>query len=465
MTKQAIVFGPHPDDIEIGAGGTVARLIAAGWQVNLVILTSEKNTGKVKEERTSEAQRGAACLGVPSDRISFCDLPDTELGQVPRAVAIDTIRAKIEGFITNADLIITNTPADSHTDHKAAHDLTIGAVRRKPILLYPIVNSLAVSHFTPRLFVDTTQFCPQKHAALLEHHSQATAGRIQYDDIDKLESGYGRRIGVARAEAFEVIVQSGVTDGAVGLLTELNDCAFHRFWHPILAEDPRLYILYATPVVRNAPLTSRRINYDSVGIDALNSAFASLWYGEHPFKDAVYPAASEGAERLLDNHNVLISGGATSNRFTDRYFNHFEGIRYMIDHTMPNYRDLRVHDRVRNKALRSIYGSDSIGNDTIVCDLGLLTVMRHPGAPKNFLLGCMGVHSPGSLGCFRVLSDQFLLRELMQVMPMPIPRDSENGSGQVVGYQVLVQQELPVESRPARILRDSLHSITRREHE
>jgi LmbE family N-acetylglucosaminyl deacetylase len=41
---EALFVGAHPDDIELGAGGTVARLTDAGWNVWLCILTSESDT-------------------------------------------------------------------------------------------------------------------------------------------------------------------------------------------------------------------------------------------------------------------------------------------------------------------------------------------------------------------------------------------------------------------------------------
>lgn len=456
--KTAIVVGPHPDDIEIGAGGTVSRLVRSDWRVELLILTTESDAA-VSSRRKAEAVASADALGVPEQAVHFCDLPDKQLAQVPSADAIDRIRTIVRGTGAEPDLVITNTAADSHTDHKAAHVLTVGAFRTKPILFYPVINHLIVSQFTPRVFVDITADSDRKRAALDCHASQADVGRIRHDELQRLERDQGRRIGVDRAEGFEVAVQAGAEATVRRLISELNDCPFHRFWHDLLGDETKLFVFYATPVVRKALLASRRINYDAVGIDLLNGTFSELWYGQNPMSGNAFPAADDGAGELLDAHHVLISGGATSNKLTDRYFNHFAGLRYVIDHTMPGYRDLRVHDRVAHREIRSQYGRDSMGRDTILRDVGLLTVMRNPVQPDKVVLGCMGVHSPGSLGCFRVISDRLLLKELMTLSQMPLVHYGRAADAPL-GFQVLVEQELPPESRTApRIVADSIHEI------
>jgi bacillithiol biosynthesis deacetylase BshB1 len=65
VTIDLLVFGPHPDDIEIGLGGTVARHVAEGHQVGLCDLTAgELSTNGTPEERRAEAAEAARVLGV-----------------------------------------------------------------------------------------------------------------------------------------------------------------------------------------------------------------------------------------------------------------------------------------------------------------------------------------------------------------------------------------------------------------
>ena len=68
--KKILSFGAHPDDIEIGCGGTEAKLIKVGWKAAHVLITSgELGSMKIVPEelisiRESEAIRAAKILGV-----------------------------------------------------------------------------------------------------------------------------------------------------------------------------------------------------------------------------------------------------------------------------------------------------------------------------------------------------------------------------------------------------------------
>ena len=59
-----LVFGPHPDDIEIGMGGTVAKHAAQGDAVGLCDLTAgEMGSNGTVDERMAEAEAARAALG------------------------------------------------------------------------------------------------------------------------------------------------------------------------------------------------------------------------------------------------------------------------------------------------------------------------------------------------------------------------------------------------------------------
>src|SRR4029453_17380661 len=59
-----LVFGPHPDDIEIGLGGTVARHVDLGLRVGLCDLTAgEMGSNGTIEERLAEAEEARKGLG------------------------------------------------------------------------------------------------------------------------------------------------------------------------------------------------------------------------------------------------------------------------------------------------------------------------------------------------------------------------------------------------------------------
>ena len=64
VSVDLLVFGPHPDDIEIGLGGTVARHAAVGLRVGLCDLTAgEMGSNGTPDERLAEAETARVVLG------------------------------------------------------------------------------------------------------------------------------------------------------------------------------------------------------------------------------------------------------------------------------------------------------------------------------------------------------------------------------------------------------------------
>ena len=60
---ELLVFGPHPDDLEIGLGGSIAKHVADGYQVGLCDLTAgEMGSNGTVEERLAEAEAARVYL-------------------------------------------------------------------------------------------------------------------------------------------------------------------------------------------------------------------------------------------------------------------------------------------------------------------------------------------------------------------------------------------------------------------
>jgi len=109
-----LVFGPHPDDVEIFCGGLVVKMVRAGYRVGIVDLTrGETATRGTPEERQKEAEAAARVLGA-----SFREnlrLPDGRL-----AVDDDTKRPLIEAVRRHRPAVLVGPyPVDAHPDHAA----------------------------------------------------------------------------------------------------------------------------------------------------------------------------------------------------------------------------------------------------------------------------------------------------------------------------------------------------------
>ena len=84
-------FGAHPDDIEIGMGGTVAKLNGMGYDVNLVVVTLPNFVKTdTKEQRRIEATMSAKVMG--SKQPEFLDLSPDEIIFKPEICGLDTIK-------------------------------------------------------------------------------------------------------------------------------------------------------------------------------------------------------------------------------------------------------------------------------------------------------------------------------------------------------------------------------------
>jgi len=194
---KVLAVGAHPDDIELGAGGTIARHVKEGDEVHFLILTYGEKSG-IKSEREREARKSARILGVKS--IRFGGIPDTKVTD-----SIETIMI-IENVINEIkpDRVYTQCPKDRHQDHRNTALATFSAARRvAEILSYESPDSYP--NFIPQYYVQISDTISQKILALKEYRSQQNKRYFEVNAIKGLAQFRGYQIGVAYAEAFEVV--------------------------------------------------------------------------------------------------------------------------------------------------------------------------------------------------------------------------------------------------------------------
>ena len=220
MPVDLLVFGPHPDDIEIGAGGTVARHAAAGLRVGLCDLTAgEMGSNGTIEQRLAEADAALVELGAAwRENLRW---PDRQIGKHPEQMD-DAVR-----FIRQHRPRAIAVPywSDRHPDHGAASALLTEAafnsgLRRyradgeawKPEwICYYFINDLA----TPSFVVDVSRHYDRKRRALDCHASQFRRDSTDAADtrlnapafrqlIESRDAQFGALAGVAWAEGFIV---------------------------------------------------------------------------------------------------------------------------------------------------------------------------------------------------------------------------------------------------------------------
>jgi N-acetylglucosamine malate deacetylase 1 len=223
MTISAVdllAVGPHPDDIEIGIGGIVAKHAALGHRVGLCDLTAgEMGSNGTVDERLAEAEAARTVLGA-AWRVNL-RLPDRAIGTSP-----DHQRA-VAGLVRSARPRVVAIPywSDRHPDHVAASHLLTESVfsaglRRyhaegeawKPeSICYYFINDMAV----PSFVVDVSEQYETKRRALACHATQfqpsqpdAVATRLTSARfrqlIESRDAQFGAVAGVAFAEGILV---------------------------------------------------------------------------------------------------------------------------------------------------------------------------------------------------------------------------------------------------------------------
>ena len=201
MTVDLLVFGPHPDDIEIGLGGTVARHTAAGQRVGLCDLTrGELSSNGTPEQRLAEAAEAAKVLGVAwRENLAW---PDGGIGATP-----DTITSAVT-LIRRCRPRAIAIPYwdDRHPDHVAACQVLREAVFKSGLrrhdtgedawrpdwLCYYFINDSQ----TPSFVVDVTAHYQRKRDALACYRSQF---------VDTIEGAVPTRL---TARGFRQLIES-----------------------------------------------------------------------------------------------------------------------------------------------------------------------------------------------------------------------------------------------------------------
>ena len=130
--KRILALGAHPDDIEIGCGGTILRLLAEGRSLEVLWVVFCSTS-----ERAAEARASARAFleGVPAARVVVRDYRDGFLPWSGAAVK-DEFEALKRDF--SPDLVFTHYRQDRHQDHRLVSDLTWNTWRDHLILEYEI---------------------------------------------------------------------------------------------------------------------------------------------------------------------------------------------------------------------------------------------------------------------------------------------------------------------------------------
>jgi len=224
-----LAVGAHPDDVELGCGGTLAKLAAAGRRVGIAHLTrGEAGTRGTPDERQGEAERAAEILGAVA--VEFLDCGDGALRTGPKEedAVIELIRR------WRPRVVLAGAPIDRHPDHGRSFELVrascfyAGLAKRgegaphRPAAVYSYMQH---DPFEPSFIVDVTSGWERKLESLAAYTSQlhqtgesrdepaTKVSSLQFRDaIEGRARHYGLMIGADFGEPFLSRIPLAVSD-------------------------------------------------------------------------------------------------------------------------------------------------------------------------------------------------------------------------------------------------------------
>jgi LmbE family N-acetylglucosaminyl deacetylase len=194
-----IALGAHPDDIELGIGGTLALLTAAGVRVVMAIVSVPADYAT----RVAEAMDSAAILncklrvlmGGECKRIE--DLKNYQL--------VGLLDALVKEYRPAA--LLTHGATDFHTDHVQIYHAAVATQRLAPFDLYcyaPTMCRPVPVPFQPRAYIDISSTIETKMRAIAAHKSQFYSRGLTFEFYREMARVNGRMVGVDYAEGLDV---------------------------------------------------------------------------------------------------------------------------------------------------------------------------------------------------------------------------------------------------------------------
>jgi len=165
-----LAIGAHPDDIELGCGGTLIKYARQGHDVFLLVMTEGGGSGD-GSVRHKEQQEAADILQVV--KLFWGDYPDTAIPLDRESIQrVERIIHEVE-----PDFIFVHYQDDTHQDHRHLSVATITATRYTRNVLF--FEGPTTQNFSPSVFVDVDAVLERKVAALEAHASQVNKTNIK----------------------------------------------------------------------------------------------------------------------------------------------------------------------------------------------------------------------------------------------------------------------------------------------
>jgi LmbE family N-acetylglucosaminyl deacetylase len=194
--SRILAIGAHPDDIELGCGGSLAKASKAGAEIRAVIFSRGRRGALSEADRAAETQRALQSIGVQSIRV--CDFEDTRLTFALNDM-IGVLEEEVRSF--KPTRVYTMFQLDRHQDHRAVFEASTIACRSvKQLLGYETPSSYP--NFMPTIFEEIGDELEAKVTALNCHESQGDRLYMQEEKIRSAANFRGAQVDRGPCEGF-----------------------------------------------------------------------------------------------------------------------------------------------------------------------------------------------------------------------------------------------------------------------
>ncbi len=202
--KKVFVLAPHTDDGELGAGGTIAKLIEHGAEVYYFAFSTAEESipeGHPSNILEIEVKNATKKLGIKKENVIIYHYKVRKLNYVRQEILEDLIRHKRKIL---PDLVLMPSLHDIHQDHTTIAKEGLRAFKNCTILGYELIwNNLT---FNTTSFIKLEKrHIECKCDALKEYNSQDGRVYMSQEFIYSLAKTRGVQIGTEYAESFEVV--------------------------------------------------------------------------------------------------------------------------------------------------------------------------------------------------------------------------------------------------------------------
>jgi len=202
--KDVYVLAPHTDDGELGAGGTIAKLIENGANIYyFAFSTAEQSVSDSfpKNILKTEVINATSKLGIKKENVIIYNYEVRKLNYARQEILEDLIKHRKK---LKPDLVLMPSLNDIHQDHSTIANEGLRAFKNSTILGYELIWNNLKFNTTSFIKLDKKHI-KAKCKALKEYKSQGTRDYMSKKFIFSLARSRGVQIGVEYAESFEVI--------------------------------------------------------------------------------------------------------------------------------------------------------------------------------------------------------------------------------------------------------------------